>query len=165
MKNSTVYEIIGALLLYGVFFVAIWVFRDQVDPVLLGTGIDPGGENANVLVRLLDNFQLYGSIVLGVSLVCFLIWYAMAASAIRPTAPNSTYLLVWFLLFVVILASAGIVYWVSTGQLDAISKDYLPEYVAGFYFGAGLLLYYAASVFFSPLHARYRIPPAKYVRR
>ena len=167
MKTSTLYEILGALLLYGIVFAAIWILRYSLDPVLLGTGLVPGDEgNPNIpLSNLVDAFQLYASIVLGISFVCFFIWYLLGGVVIRPTAPAATWMLIWLLFFVVIAASAGVVSWLSQQDMDAASSDYRQEYVAGFYFVSGLVLYYLASIFFSPLHARYRIWPAKHLRR
>ncbi|WP_058187897.1 hypothetical protein [Terracidiphilus gabretensis] len=164
--KTILYEILGALVLYGLVFAAIWILRYSVDPFLLGTGLvaDESSVN-NQLSNLIDTFQLYASIVLGVSLVCFFLWYLLGSVVIRATAPSSTWIIVWFLFVVVILAAAGVVTFYSQLKMDEITADYQQGYVAGFYFLFGFLLYYLASVFFSPLHARYRIWPARHVRR
>jgi hypothetical protein len=165
--KTILYEILGALLLYGLVFAAIWIFRDSLDPSLVGTGMLQEGSKVNqALSNLLDTFQFYASIVLGVSLVCFFLWYLLGSVAIRATAPASTWIAVWFLFAVVILVSAGVVIYLSQQDLlQLLVKDYEPGYTAGFYLLSGFLLYYVASVFFSPLHARYRIWPARHVRR
>src|ERR1700722_18533340 len=99
--KTILYEILGALVLYGLVFAAIWILRYSVDPFLLGTGLvaDESSVN-NQLSNLIDTFQLYASIVLGVSLVCFFLWYLLGSVVIRATAPSSTWIIVWFLFVV-----------------------------------------------------------------
>ncbi len=167
MKNSTLVKIVIALLFYCIAFAAILVQGEDNPLVLkvLGTELDPHGGQQQVtqLINLVTSFQTYAAIVLSVSLVCFLVWHVLTAAVIRPTARSSTWLLVWWLLLVVILVSACIVSFVAMPVLNGFTEDYKPGYVAAFYIGVSIFLYWTASVFCSPLNARYRIWPAKYL--
>lgn len=157
MKISFVIEILLALFLYGVVFAALaWVGSDVIAGI-----IDSDVKHAEIA----EHFTQYAYILLGASLVCFLLWFTFAAGVIHPTAPGGRWLLVWFLLLFVVLVAAGVVTWLLQQDFVELQDPYDPWRVGGLYFGAGVILYYVASVVCSPLRARYRIPPAKILHR
>jgi hypothetical protein len=163
MKNRLLIDLVFTLLIYGIVFAVLWVSPDLVDAQILNSGIDPGSDQGALLQTLIEKFQMYASIMLGVSLVSYLIWYVLGEYVVRPNASGSTWYLLWFVLLILILGSAGLTTYLS--QVDmGDTKNYTPEYVATFYFASSVLLFYIVSVFFSPTHAKYRIWPAKYIR-
>jgi hypothetical protein len=103
-----------------------------------------------------DDMMKYGQwalVMIGVSLLCTLVWYALGEWGIKPFAPRSTWMAAWFLLLATTLVTAAVV--------TFLDKD---NPVPWLNFLGGFGAYYFASVLFSPAGAKYLIWPAKLIR-
>jgi hypothetical protein len=152
MKNKPAFNLVGIILIYALFALAI----SQIPPEYLSPVISTSKQN------FAYDFQNNAYIVLGVSFACMVLWFILGEWVIQPFAAGTTWYLTWFLLFAVVVGTAV---WVSyLGPKDHRSLDPLNYDAAGWYLGAGVLSFYLTSVFFSPTSAQYRIWPAKLVR-
>jgi hypothetical protein len=132
MQNRILIDLLGTFLVYGIYAVAIYlIFRED----LLTSG----------------QFALT---MLGISLLCFLAWYAIGEWGIKPYAPVGTWLGVWACLLLVVVASAIAI----TFYFDAVNAE------PGLHFGGGIGAFYLTSVLFSPAGGKFLIWPAKSIR-
>lgn len=95
--------------------------------------------------------------VVGVSLLCALVWYVLGEWSIRSWASLATWYSLWFLLLLVIVAVAAVMQFVGSWKLPDTGMN-----VTMFVGGAGF--YYLATMLFSPFHAKFLIWPSKHIR-
>ena len=155
--NSIVTELVIGTGLYALVFIPLRAGTDYIPTVI---DSNPSSPNAADIVQ---SFQINTSIVLGVSLLCFWIWFWLAGWEIHPTKPQGTWLLVWWLLLFVVVIAAIIAMVRSFLSLGENPDAFSGFTAASIYFGLGIFLYYLASILSSPLRARYRVPGAKLI--
>ena len=140
---SLLIDLAGILIVYSVY---------AVNTVLI-YGLDrfTGDELARLPLEMLC-----------ISLGCTLLWYALGEWVIRPTAPSGTWYAVWFLLLAIIVGAAAYITF-AEGREALVHSD--AEAHPWLHFVGGVGYYYVASVLFSPTFAKFRIWPARHVRK
>ena len=98
--------------------------------------------------------------VLCSSLAAFLLWYVLGEWVIRPNAPDGTWLVTWWLLFIAVGVIAAVVCF-----LEATAQTQSSDSYPALHFIGGLGAFYICSVFFSPDFARHRIWPARRIHK
>lgn len=155
MRSRAVKDLILILVIYGIYSAAIYLL--SVNSVLDSLGV--ASTRQDIANTLNDEFAMWSFIVMGVSLVCMLAWYVLGEWGIKAhRASSGTYWLTWLILLVIVLGVAFVAYF------EGPQPDTNAYVLALFYFGGGFLFYYFASVFCSPINAKYLIPPSRQVR-
>jgi hypothetical protein len=155
MRSRAAIDMILILLIYGIYLALILLLSSN--GVLESFNV--GSTNRQQAATLSDDFTNSCMIVLAVSLACMLAWYVLGEWGIKPhRAKPGTYWFTWLALLIIV-GIAGVVAYMLGPQPD--ENAYI---LAMFYLGEGLLFFYLASVFCSPVNAKYLIPPSKLVR-
>jgi len=91
--------------------------------------------------------------VLGVSLLCAVVWYVIGEWIMRPSTSRASWYILWFILLLATLGTAlAVVIFEPVPDLNLV------------YFLGGAGAYYLATMLFSPFHAKYLIWPSIHIR-
>lgn len=135
-------DIVAILLIYAVYAViTIFVYG--------------GPETFSLESFHSDKPPVWPASMLAVSLAMMLLWYVLGEWVIRPNASAATWYAAWSAGLLVILIAATVATFVE------VADDASPW----LHFLGGIGTYYLASVLFSPEFAKYRIWPARLIRR
>lgn len=140
MKIHYLRDFAGFLLIYALYAAVI---------VLMYGGIDIFMDDAPPMWPI---WMLVGS------LSATLVWYFLGEFVIRPNAPNITWYSTWFALVALILGWACFVAYNEFVEAPAQWNPYL-HFIGGFF------AFYISTVLFSPTFSKYRIWPARIVRK
>ena len=117
-----------------------------------------------------DTFESLPLVMLGISLACTVLWYVLGQWLLRPNASAGTWYAWWAVLLVVVVAAASYISFhesaianmaVPAGQTANTDAEAIPL----LHFLGGVGCFYLATVLFSPIVTRFRIWPARHVRR
>jgi hypothetical protein len=145
MKSRVLIDFAAILLIYGIYgVITVLVYgQDQFT-----------GENGSDVAYL-------PLAMIGISLFCALIWYAMGAWGIKPTAPPLQWIAVWVLLLAVVAISAATITMMEGARMhndtNADSNPWL-------HFCGGMGFFYLATMLFSPTACKFFIWPSKLIR-
>ena len=157
MKNKDSLIDLGVIVvIYAIYWILIWLAVEYDLPG--GLGIAGTAEYADG-DKFRAAFNLWAQVVMGVSGLLALAWYAVGEWGLRGhTTTPQTWLLIWFLMQVVVIVVSFLAFFLGPqASENALILDL-------FYVGSGTLFLYIASVFRSPTATKYLLWPARHVR-
>jgi hypothetical protein len=154
--KKIIIDLIGIVVLYALFFGLIYLMAISSQPLLQRLNVVPASGSGD---EYREGFRNWALIVMAVSLVATLAWYALAQWAFRVAIPVArSKRLIWLLwLAVTILAGFAAVFLGPAASVNA----HIP---ALFYFLGGAGFYYLATILFSPVSYKYTPPGASALR-
>jgi len=156
MSKRAVVDLMLIVALYALYWFCIYLAVSYNLPQQLEVTPQPGVDEADFLA----SFNYWSQVVMGISLVTALGWYAIGAWGPKPhTTSHTTWTLIWLVgLAVNILAGFGAI-WLGPQVSDNL---YI---LALYYLAGGTVFYYLSSMLFSPTNVKFEVVGAKVFRR